>query len=65
MLSVDEELYSPQQVADYLQVSVHTVYRWLKDGEMGAIRFRREYRIRESDLREFIESHSQRPERDD
>jgi excisionase family DNA binding protein len=57
MLAVDEEMYTPQEVADYLKVDVRTVYRWLKNGEMEAIRFRREYRITESQLRDFIERH--------
>jgi acetyl-CoA synthetase len=47
MLQVDEQLYTPQEVADYLKVDVRTVYRWLRDGELNALRFRREYRIRD------------------
>ena len=55
MQQVDEQLYTPQEVADYLKVDVRTVYRWLREGEMTAIRFQREYRIAESDLRDFLE----------
>jgi excisionase family DNA binding protein len=57
MLAVDEEMYTPKEIADYLKVDKHTVYRWLREGELKAIRFRREYRISESQLREFIEEH--------
>ena len=60
MQQVDEQLYTPQEVAEYLKVDVRTVYRWLRDGEMDAIRFRREYRISESALREFINNHRTR-----
>jgi excisionase family DNA binding protein len=61
MQQVDEQLYTPQEVADYLKVDVRTVYRWLREGEMNAIRFQREYRIGESDLRDFLERHRTRP----
>ena len=62
MQQVDEELYTPQEVADYLKVDVRTVYRWLREGELNALRFRREYRISESDLRDFLKRHRTRPE---
>ena len=57
MQQVDEQLYTPQEVADYLKVDVRTVYRWLREGELNALRFRREYRISETDLRTFLKRH--------
>jgi excisionase family DNA binding protein len=62
MQQVDEQLYTPQEVADYLKVDVRTVYRWLREGKMDAIRFQREYRIAESDLRDFLERRRTRRE---
>jgi excisionase family DNA binding protein len=62
MQQVDEQLYTPQEVADYLKVDVRTVYRWLREGELNALRFRREYRISETDLRDFLERHRTRRE---
>jgi acetyl-CoA synthetase len=62
MQQVDEQLYTPQEVAEYLKVDVRTVYRWLREGQMNAIRFQREYRIAESDLREFLDRRRTRPE---
>ena len=62
MQQVDEQLYTPQEIADYLKVDVRTVYRWLRDGELNALRFRREYRISETDLRDFLERHRTRGE---
>jgi len=56
MLEVDEQLYTPQEVAEYLKVKPNTVYRWLRSGELSAIRFQREYRVSESDLREFLQA---------
>jgi excisionase family DNA binding protein len=60
MQQVDEQLYTPQEVADYLKVDVRTVYRWLREGELNSLRFRREYRISETDLRDFLERHRTR-----
>lgn len=60
MQQVDERLYTPQEIAEHLKVDIRTVYRWLRDGEMGAIRFKREYRVSESDLRKFLEEHRTR-----
>ncbi len=60
MQQVDEQLYTPQEVADYLKVDVRTVYRWLREGELNALRFRREYRISETDLRDFLKRHRTR-----
>jgi excisionase family DNA binding protein len=62
MQQVDEQIYTPQEVADYLKVDVRTVYRWLRDGELSAIRFQREYRITERDLKDFLERRRTRPE---
>jgi len=62
MQQVDEQLYTPQEVADYLKVDVRTVYRWLREGKMNAIRFQREYRIAEGDLRDFLERRRTRSE---
>jgi excisionase family DNA binding protein len=56
MQQVDEQLYTPREIADYLKVDVRTVYRWLREGEMNAIRFQREYRVAESDLKDFLEA---------
>jgi excisionase family DNA binding protein len=62
MLRVEERYYTPKEVAERLKVTTRTVYRWLESGDLRAIRFTREYRISETDLKEFIERHRTRPE---
>ena len=42
------------EVGDRLGVSVYTVRRWIKSGDLPAYRPGKEYRIRESDLEEFM-----------
>jgi excisionase family DNA binding protein len=43
-----------QEVADVLRVSTMTVYRLIKNGELGAVRVGKAYRVREDDLDAFI-----------
>jgi excisionase family DNA binding protein len=57
MLQVDERYTTLPEVAERLKVSRRTVYRWIKNGELDAYQFGREYRITESALKEFLEAH--------
>ena len=43
-----------QEVAASLRVSKMTVYRLIKQGELPAVRVGRGYRIREEDVRRFL-----------
>ena len=58
--SMDERWLTVKQIAERLQVSEQTVNRWLRLGELKGIAFggRTGYRIRESDLQEFLEAKS-------
>jgi excisionase family DNA binding protein len=44
------DLMTPDQAADYLQVSRETVYRYIRDGKLGASRLGRTYRISRTSL---------------
>jgi excisionase family DNA binding protein len=55
MLEVHETYLTVQEVADVLKVTRKTVYRWIEAGELPVIQVGREYRITETDLREFVE----------
>jgi excisionase family DNA binding protein len=56
MLRVDERYLTLPEVAERLQVSRRTVYRWIKDEGLVAYKFANEYRITESALKEFLEA---------
>ncbi|GEM_PF-1955935 len=45
---------TPQEVSRYLQVGVRQVYRWIRRGELPAIRLGRSYRIEAVDLDRFL-----------
>jgi putative molybdopterin biosynthesis protein len=41
---------TPQEVSDLLRVSVYTVRRWIKEGDLPAYKVGRGWRISESDI---------------
>jgi excisionase family DNA binding protein len=47
-----------KDVSEFFQVSERTVYRWLADGLITAIRVGNVTRIRREDLNAFIEAYS-------
>ncbi|HEV3477591.1 MAG TPA: helix-turn-helix domain-containing protein [Rubrobacteraceae bacterium] len=63
MLKVDERYLTLREVAETLKVSRRTVYRWIKDEDLNAYKFANEYRITESDLKDFLGRRRTRPER--
>ena len=48
------KLYSTQEVAEYFGVSLSTVIRLIRDGELEAVKIRRQVRISEKAIRDFI-----------
>jgi len=49
-------LLTPEQVAGTLQVHVLTIYSYIRQGKLDAVRLGRNYRIIPEDLDRFIES---------
>jgi excisionase family DNA binding protein len=45
---------TPQEVSNLLQVSVYTVRRWIKEGELPAYKVGRLWRIDKVDLNEWL-----------
>ena len=50
-----ERFLTVDQVAERLQLSKMTIYRYLKAGKIAAYDLGKEYRIKQSDLEEFLE----------
>jgi excisionase family DNA binding protein len=48
-------LLTPEQVADILQIHVLTVYKYIRQGKVDAVRVGRSYRIVPEDLEHWIE----------
>jgi excisionase family DNA binding protein len=50
----EARLLTVNEVADLLRVSRMTVYRLIKEGQMGALRVGRSYRLREDDVDDYL-----------
>lgn len=53
-----ERLLTVAEVAEHMRVSSMTVYRLIKAGSLKAVRVGKNYRIRTSDLDEYLQSSS-------
>jgi excisionase family DNA binding protein len=49
-----EKLLTPGQVAERLQVTVQTIYTWMRSGYLPSVKMGRLWRVRPSELEEFI-----------
>ena len=56
---IDEAFLTTEEVLDYLQVNLRTVYRLIKAGKIPAVRVGRQWRFRRSDIDAWLDS--QRP----
>jgi excisionase family DNA binding protein len=56
---IDEAFLTTEEVLDYLQVNLRTVYRLIKAGKIPAVRVGRQWRFRKSDIDAWLDS--QRP----
>ena len=56
---IDESFLTTEEVLEYLQVNLRTVYRLIKAGKIPAIRVGRQWRFRKRDIEAWLES--QRP----
>ena len=54
-----KRLFTPTQVAEMLQLNVITVYNYIRDKKITAVKFGRSYRVEEKDLARFIKKSKQ------
>jgi excisionase family DNA binding protein len=54
-MKIETSLLTPEQVAEILQIHVLTVYHYIRQGKLSAIRLGRSYRIVPEDLNHLIE----------
>ena len=50
-----EKYFTTEQVANILQVHPFTILKFIKSGKLKGIKLGRVYRIKESDVQEFLE----------
>lgn len=51
----ENDLLTPAQIAERLQVNEITVHRWLRSGDLRGIKIGRIWRVKEGDLTAFLE----------
>jgi putative molybdopterin biosynthesis protein len=51
----EEKYYTIEEVAKMLKVVYLTVYRWIQDGKLKAYKAGKQYRIKNTDLNNYIE----------
>jgi excisionase family DNA binding protein len=49
-----ERLLTPREAADYMAVAPRTIKEWLRKGELTGLKVKNMWRIRKSDLEQFI-----------
>lgn len=57
-----EKYYTPEQVAELLQVKVTTVWTWIKKGKLKASSVGRLYRIAESSVKQLFNNDGEEQE---
>ena len=57
---MNEQFYTPREVASTLKVAYLTVYRWIKAGKLKAYKVEKQYRIRKEDLDSFLEARQEK-----
>lgn len=53
------EFLTPQEVAELLRVSVYTVRRWIKEGDLPAYKVGRSWRIDQEELERWLDAQRQ------
>jgi len=54
----EREVLTPEQVAQYLQVRKDTVYRYIREGKLAAVRLGRVYRVPRENVDLFLLANS-------
>ena len=60
---MDETFLTTEEVLEYLQVNLRTVYRLIKAGKIPAVRVGRQWRFRKRDIDAWLDSQRPRGER--
>src|ERR1043165_6570054 len=53
---IDESFLTTEEVLDYLQVNLRTVYRLIKAGKIPAVRVGRQWRFRKRDIDAWLDT---------
>jgi excisionase family DNA binding protein len=49
-----EKIYTPEEIAELLQIPKQTVWKFIQEGKLNAHKVGKHYRITESEFKEFM-----------
>jgi len=55
---MEEELFTPKEACKFLKISIATLWRFTKDGDLTVIKRKAYVRYRKSDLLAFLDRHT-------
>jgi len=55
------KIYTPEEAAKELKMSVQTIWKYIREGKLKAAKFGKTYRISEKQLEEFFDRMTQEP----
>lgn len=50
------KVYTPKEISEILQVTERTVYRWIDQGHLKAVKLGKLWRITEDEFKQFLET---------
>lgn len=56
---MQEEMLTPEEVAEYLKVPIQTIWRWCRQGTLPAVKIGKYWRVPREKLDAFIEAELQ------
>ena len=61
-MTIQREYLSPNEIAEYLGVSPFTIRRYIKLGELKAVKLLGGFRVHRNDLQAFLKAHEVNPD---
>jgi excisionase family DNA binding protein len=61
-MAIQREYLSPNEIGEYLGVSPFTIRRYIKLGELKAVKLLGGFRVHRNDLQAFLKAHEVNPE---
>jgi excisionase family DNA binding protein len=60
-MPIQREYLSPNEIAEYLGISPFTIRRYIKLGELKAVKLLGSFRVHKNDLQAFLKAHEVNP----
>lgn len=51
-----ENYYTPKEISDKLKLNIRTIYKWIREGKVNAVKLGDVWRISESELQRLLKA---------